>query len=114
MKLPRLVSQIVSFDSVFIVGGTAKAIATGNKEYLIKDIDVLVTNIDIWNDVALLIPKDAKVNSYGGWKFKTEEIEVDIWPESLEHHLKHGKVEFCGKVYAIDFLNNRVYSSEVR
>jgi hypothetical protein len=36
-----------------------------------------------WKDAAMLIPKDAKVNTFGGWKCVSEGVEVDVWPGDL-------------------------------
>jgi hypothetical protein len=112
LKIPRLVSMMVG-SGALIVGGIARAYAEGDEEYLenAKDWDVMVTELDNWYDIALLIPKDATVNSFGGWKFKDNGVEVDVWPESLEHYLAHGRVDPEATVYAYDFVKNRMYTS---
>lgn len=112
MKLPRLVSQMVSAGAL-IVGGVARAYAEGDEDYLanLKDYDLMVTSFDLWYDIALLIPKTATVNSFGGWKFRENGFEVDVWPETLEHYLAHGRLDPEATVYAFDFVKNRMYTS---
>ena len=112
MRLPRKVSQMVSCGAL-IVGGAAEAIISDDDVAFnkLKDFDVMAPDLETWYQISLLIPSNAKVNSYGGWKFKIDNIEVDVWVESLQHYLHHGKMDFGGYVYAIDFLNNRAYTS---
>lgn len=75
-KYPIIVSQLVNCFDGWLVGGSA--FETGPKDY-----DVVIDPGN-WNKVAQMIPKDAKVNSFGGWKFKDEGgVEVDVWPETL-------------------------------
>jgi len=114
MKLPRLVSQMVS-GGALIVGGVARAIAEGDHAYLenMKDYDLMVTSFDDWYNIALLIPKDATVNSYGGWKFNDNGVEVDVWPETLDHYLTHGKMKRHSNVYAYDFIKERMYRGSI-
>jgi len=114
MKLPRIVSQMVSAGAL-IVGGVGRAIATGDTDYIenLKDYDLMVPTLDQWYEVALLIPKEAKVNSFGGWKFIEKGVEVDVWVESLDHYLKYGKMRMDGEVYAVDYINNTTYQSHV-
>jgi hypothetical protein len=96
-----------------IVGGVARAHAEGDEDYLenLKDYDLMVTSFDLWYEIALLIPKTATVNGFGGWKFKENGYEVDVWPEDLEHYLAHGRIDPEATVYAYDFVKNRMYTS---
>lgn len=76
-QLPGLVAQIVMSCNGFLVGGAANPEVTEPRDY-----DIIIP-IDSWFQAAQLIPKTATVNTFGGWKFKTEAYTVDIWPEGL-------------------------------
>ena len=78
----------------------------------IKDFDLIVTDIDKWNEVSLLIPLEARPNTYRGWKFERNGLTIDIWPETLQHYLRYGRMDYHGVVYAIDFVNKTIYKSE--
>ena len=76
-----------------------------------KDYDILVPFVK-WSRIAPLIPRNAELNSFGGWKFRTTKgIEVDVWPGDLQGYLAACKSRYGGQVVAIDFINNRVFSS---
>lgn len=47
-----------------------------------KDWDVLIPFSE-WNRAAHLIPKDAKPNTFGGWKFTVDGVDIDVWPGEL-------------------------------
>jgi hypothetical protein len=54
----------------------------------VRDYDVLVP-WPRWNEAALLVPRDARPNAFGGWKCKDVDdtlgrvFEVDVWPDDL-------------------------------
>jgi hypothetical protein len=97
----------------YIVGSFAKKLC--GEDVDTNDYDVLVP-LEKWQTIALLIPQDAKPNKFGGWRFKTdhhgEEVEIDVWPDTLDNYLSHCKTRHGGKVYAVDFINNRAFSSQ--
>lgn len=76
---PKIVNVMLMIaPSSFVIGTYADP---DSKED--KDIDIAVT-LSEWFTLAPFIPKDASPNSFGGWKFNTDEgIEVDIWPEDI-------------------------------
>jgi hypothetical protein len=47
-----------------------------------RDYDVVVPH-SRWNAAAFLIPLDAKVNTFGGWKVTVNDIQIDVWPGEL-------------------------------
>lgn len=80
-----------------------------------NDYDLLVP-YEKWNDINLLIPKNAVVNSFGGWKFKTKdfegrEVEVDVWPDDPMNYLRKASGEI---VFLFDPINQRIFSSHIK
>ena len=108
--LPRQVYQMCVFGGL-LVGSAAKFILDDTSEPP-NDWDVLVP-LSKWQTVALLIPQDAKPNKFGGWRFTLDNGEdVDLWPDSVENYLRNCKTTRGGRVMALDFINNRLFSSE--
>ena len=107
--LPRVVYQMCVHGGL-IVGSQAKLLA-GESIDVARDWDILVP-LPKWQTIAMLIPPDAKPNKFGGWRFISEENEIDVWPDELENYLTNCKSTKGGKVYAVDFIHNRVFSSE--
>jgi hypothetical protein len=58
-----------------------------------RDIDIMVP-YSSWGPASSLIPKDAKVNSFGGWKFTEQGVEVDVWPGELSWILQRPRTKF--------------------
>ena len=108
--LPPLVYQMC-VHGAYIVGSYAKKL-TG-EDIDTSDFDVLVPPSK-WQTIAMLIPSNAKPNRFGGWRFKThpDNTEVDVWPDYLENYLSQCRTKHGGSVVAIDFINNRVFSSQ--
>lgn len=75
MKIPRFVKIVCFLHKGWIVGSSAKP---DNFEAS-KDIDIIVPFSE-WSKVACLIPKTARPNSFGGWKFTEDDREIDVWP----------------------------------
>lgn len=76
--LSRIVTKFSIFDA-WIVGSAA---APDCNYETVRDIDVLVP-FSHWKEAALLIPPDAKPNTFGGWKFVSDGKEIDVWPGEL-------------------------------
>lgn len=74
-EIPNTAGVILNNCDSFIVGS---AVFKDNP----KDIDIVVP-FDKWHLASSLIPKNAKPNSFGGWKFEEDGIVVDIWPDSI-------------------------------
>ncbi len=111
--LPRVVYQMC-VHGAYIVGSYAKKLAGEAIEA--NDYDLLVPH-DNWQTVALLIPETAKPNKFGGWRFEADfdgdTVEVDVWPDHLANYLSKCKTKYGGKICAVDFINNRLFSSEM-
>jgi hypothetical protein len=94
----------------YIVGSYAKYLAGEDIE--VNDYDLLVP-LEKWQAIALLIPESAQPNKFGGWRFVVDDgYEVDVWPDNLDNYLSKCKTKYGGKVCAVDFINNRLFSSQ--
>jgi len=83
-KLPKLVNKFCYGHNAWIVGGAAI-------EDNPKDYDVAIPFSE-WQLASMLIPENAKPNSFGGWKFTSEGESVDVWPCELLNLLKNEMV----------------------
>ena len=89
-QLPTLIRVWATNNGVWVVGSGAHINASIDN---LKDIDILVPFHE-WHSIAPYIPKDAKPNSFGGWKFTTEGIEVDVWPGDVRFLLTSPLTEY--------------------
>ncbi len=106
MKLPTTIA-VLCRSGAYIVGSYANCLIGTRKEF--KDYDLIVPP-EKWYVVSLLIPKDAKINSYGGWKFTDlDNNNIDIWPSSIEQYLRHYKGK-SKEACVIDYMNNKIFS----
>lgn len=111
--LPKLVHQLC-IKGALIAGSRAEKLAFPlfNEDLETRDYDLLVP-YNKWSDIVLLIPKDATVNSFGGWKFKTLDIdgvnlvEVDLWVDDPMNYLTSLPKGTC----LYDYIKNRIYYS---
>ena len=104
--LPRIVYQMCVHGGL-IVGSQARRLA--GEDVKPNDWDILVP-IDRWWAVASFIPGDATPNKFGGWRFESDGIEIDVWPDTVMNYLTRCK-NSGGSVLVVDFINNRVFSS---
>ena len=81
--LPRSVKYMAQNYNVWIAGSAADLSSDITK---IKDVDVIIP-FEIWNKITGLIPKDSKMNSYGGWRYVENNVTIDIWPDNLNNFL---------------------------
>ncbi len=103
----------MAVHGALIAGSQAKKLVDANFSGQPNDWDLLVP-LEKWQTIALLIPEDAQPNKFGGWRFKTDKgIEVDVWPDSVTNYLTNCKSTKGGRVVVVDFINNRVFSSEI-
>lgn len=109
--LPRIV-YLMCVHGALITGSYAKKLMGDNVETC-NDFDLLVP-LEDWQKIALMIPENAKPNKFGGWRFKDDkENEIDVWPDTIYNYLKNCKTKYGGKVYAVDYIANKAYSSEM-
>jgi hypothetical protein len=84
--LPAIVSKLCYAHEAWIVGSAALDINNAN------DYDVLVSFAH-WKDAAMLIPEEARPNSFGGWKFTNDGATIDVWPGDLVWFLTNNIVQ---------------------
>lgn len=87
-NLPKLVSKITHAHDAWVVGSAANP-----KNISPRDYDILVPFRE-WQRAASLIPINAKPNTFGGFKCKSEGYEIDIWPGDLDWILQRPKTIF--------------------
>lgn len=110
MMLPRTVYLMCTHGGL-LVGSIAKKIM--GDDIKTNDYDILVP-LEKWQTIALMIPEDAKPNKFGGWRFTDDkDNEIDVWPDTVFNYLKNCKTKYGGKVYAVDYIANKAYSSEM-
>lgn len=73
----RLYSALTTWDGFWILGGAA---VPGASE--IKDLDIMVEH-HYWFLASSLIPREARVNTLGGFKWEEEGLSIDMWPDEL-------------------------------
>lgn len=78
-QTPPLVSQLTRLHDAWIVGSAAKKETDLSA---VRDWDVLVP-FTHWQQAAALIPKDAKPNTFGGWKCTSGGAVIDVFPGDL-------------------------------
>ena len=109
MITPPTIISLLCRSGAYIVGGYADYLI-GNAATF-NDHDLIVPP-DKWYLVSLLIPKNATINSYGGWKFRVRgAIQVDIWPSSIEQYLRQYKGQHK-KACVLDHTNNKIFTIE--
>lgn len=77
--MPSLVCKLAYAHEAWVVGSAASPDADHAN---VRDYDVIVP-FEHWRAAAMLIPPDAKPNTFGGWKCISEGREVDVWPGDL-------------------------------
>lgn len=84
-RLPKLVSKFCNGHGAWIVG-------SGARDTEPKDWDVVVP-FNEWKQAALLVPENAKPNSFGGWRCVDHRgNHIDIWPADLGLLMTHDMV----------------------
>lgn len=82
MKIyPELVTKLTHFCGGWLVGSAADP---NNKDP--RDYDIFIP-IKFWQLASSFIPKDAKINSFGGFKCISDGKEVDVWTGDLDDTL---------------------------
>ncbi len=110
-KLPSLAYKLC-VNGGLIAGSQAKKLV--GEKVKPKDWDILVPP-EKWQAVALLIPKSAKLNSFGGWSFEDSHgTPFDVWCDTMQNYLTNCKSTSDGAVVLVDFIHDRVYSAYTR
>lgn len=69
----------------WLIGGAVRYML-GDTDELPRDWDI-VCPFYLWANVAVTLPKNAAANSFGGLKFVSDGVEIDIWPGEIENVL---------------------------
>lgn len=80
-KIPSLIVNLSLNHYAWVVGSAANP-----KNDNPRDWDIIVPFSE-WHKITAIIPSDAKVNRFGGWKFMSEGYEIDLWPGELSFFL---------------------------
>jgi hypothetical protein len=88
MKLPAIVGKFAFLCDAWVVGSGAKPDVDFST---LRDWDILVP-FPGWHIAAGFIPKTAVPNIFGGWKFISHDVELDVWPGDLHVYLRQGLV----------------------
>lgn len=87
--LPNKILKLCYDLDCWLVGSSANP---NSESY--RDFDILVPWIN-WHHATLIIPMDAKPNSFGGWKFTIDGYEIDMWPGDLSWFAQLPKFEYA-------------------
>lgn len=77
--IPSLVCKLAYGHDAWVVGSAAQPNINYSK---VRDYDVMIP-YEHWRTAAMLIPRDAAPNTFGGWKCQSDGVEVDVWPGDL-------------------------------
>lgn len=82
-NIPKEVLILCKDFGAFIVGGSCDYLLGEKDDF--RDIDVIVP-LCKWNNAVYYIPNNAVKNSFGGFKFVSNNIEVDVWCQDLSDY----------------------------
>ncbi len=88
-KYPELVTKLTTICDAWLVGSSANEL---NVEP--RDFDIYIP-MKYWKEASSLIPKDAKINRMGGFKCKSEGIEVDVWTGDMNDFVASNYFKFA-------------------
>lgn len=84
-QIPKSVIAMAIIADAWIIGSAANPDIKSP-----KDIDVLIPTYN-WFKIGHLIPKDAILNKFGGWKYIEDGEIIDVFLGDLPHIMKHHK-----------------------
>lgn len=86
---PKLVLSLAHAHDAWLVGSAADP-----ENLLPRDYDMVVPYSE-WQKACMLIPKDAKPNTFGGWKCTCNGVEVDVWPGELGWIMQRPRTKYA-------------------
>ena len=90
-KLPELIQSTLLISEGWLVGSSIAQLLE-NKE--VKDYDILVPSREKYQIICKMLfglADQAIINTFGGMKYIfSNGLNIDIWPEELDHFLKNG------------------------
>lgn len=108
--IPRVVYQMCVHGAL-ICGSYAKKLMGEVDTF--SDYDLIVPP-EKWAVVSLLIPREnVEFNAFGGLRFKDKHgNQIDVWPGDPMTYMYQSHSKHDGPVYIIDYINNRVFSTQ--
>lgn len=82
MDLPTVAKQMCFLFDGVVLGSSAEKLYKGYPLGPLDDIDIVIP-FDQWTKACKIIPGNAKVNSFGGFKFEDGGISVDVWMDDV-------------------------------
>lgn len=73
MKYPEIVTLLTTVCNGWLIGSSADPENSNPRDY-----DIYIPMKE-WLTASVLIPKNATINSMGGFKFVSNGIEIDVW-----------------------------------
>lgn len=89
---PETVRTLALISHAFIVGSSPEKLILGDNPATIKDYDLIVEP-EYWETCCLYLMhmnRDIQFNSFGGVKISVDGLRIDVWMESLYHHINSG------------------------
>jgi hypothetical protein len=83
-SLPSAVRSFTYGFEGWIVGGAAKYLL-GLTQEPPRDYDIVIP-LHRWHEASLTIPKGSRTNSFGGIKFVSDMVEIDVWGDDIGHY----------------------------
>jgi hypothetical protein len=97
-KIPQKIREISMNYEGWIVAGSAKYLI--GLEEKTKDWDILIP-WNRWGEASRIIPQGTVANHMGGFKFKYNKEEIDLWPGDIGWFLGNS-LNFGKENYAVN------------
>ena len=107
-KLPLIVRSFSYNNNGWVVGGGA-AYLLGLTSEQPRDWDILIP-LEEWYKACKSFPVGSVTNSFGGVKIKVDDIEVDVWGDSLSNFISTQNVWPNYAVHIKDFTYIHIHN----
>jgi len=87
MKRPELVTKLCAYCDGWLIGSSVT-------EENPRDYDVWIP-YEKWSVACTMIPKDSKINTFGGFKCMSDGVEVDVWTGDMNDFLASNYFNFA-------------------
>jgi len=75
--LPPVARTLCFNHDGWVVGSTAAYLIGINNE-IQRDLDILIPFYE-WGNACKIVPAGTPANSFGGFKLKSDDVEIDLW-----------------------------------
>lgn len=89
-QLPQVIKSLLIASEGWLVGSSIVTTILGKESP--KDYDIIVSSRELFQigcKILALLEFSVSVNTFGGIKFKKDNISIDIWCEELSHYLRN-------------------------